>query len=179
MQHADRMEEFLKLFTKHELRLRAFAMSMVANFADAEDVVQQANLLMWKRFDQFQLGTEFMSWAGRIVYLVALQHRQKQMQNKLQFGEAFFGAMATVAAREEVAERLGVHEKALGECMTRLKPEQQQLLKARYTDGNSIEQLSQTFHRSVEAIYKVLSRTRRMLHNCICLKIRTEASHGR
>jgi len=178
-QDADRMRQFLRLFTSHELRLRAFAMSMIANYADAEDVLQEANLVLWKRFDQFQPGTSFMSWAGRVVYLVALEHRRKLSRSKLQFGEEFFTAVANMAVRDEVASTMGEHEHALGECIAKLKAEHQKMLRARYADGISVEQMSGMFNRSVDAIYKVLTRTRRILHDCVSYKIRREAIHGR
>jgi len=179
MPNADRMQEFLRLFTSHELRLRAFAMSMISNYADAEDVLQEANLVLWKRFDQFEAGTTFMSWAGRVVYLVALEHRRKLQRSKVQFGEEFFKAVANVAVRDDVASIMGEHEHALGDCISKLKAEHQEMLRARYADGISVEQMSGMFNRSVEAIYKVLSRTRRVLHDCVSFKIRREALHGR
>jgi RNA polymerase sigma-70 factor (ECF subfamily) len=168
------MQEFLRLFTSHELRLRAFAMSMIANYADAEDVLQQANLVMWKRFDSFQSGTNFMSWAGRIVYLVALQHRRHQRRDRLKFGEEFFAAMVTIAVREDVAALLSEHEHALSECIHKLKAEQQEMLQAKYAENISVDQMGLMFNRSVEAIYKALNRTRRMLHDCV----RSKISHG-
>jgi RNA polymerase sigma-70 factor (ECF subfamily) len=173
------MQEFLRLFTSHELRLRAFAMTLVANYADAEDVLQEANLVMWERFEQFQPGTKFMSWAGRVVYLEAMEHRRKALRSKVRFGEDFFKAIATVALRDDVAADMGEHEHALGECIAKLKPEHQDILRARYADGIGVEQLSSMFHRSVEAIYQVLSRTRKVLHDCVNHKIRREALHGR
>jgi RNA polymerase sigma-70 factor (ECF subfamily) len=170
----DRMREFLRLFTSHEIRLRAFAMSMIANYADAEDVLQEANLVMWKRFDQFTPGTTFMSWAGRVVYLVALQHRRTRKRDRLQFGEKFFSAMANVAVRDDVAAQLSEQEHALSDCICKLKTEQREMLRAKYAENISVDQMSIMFNRSVEAIYKALNRTRRILHDCV----RARISHG-
>ncbi len=175
MPDASRVEEFVRLFTSHEVRLRAFAMSMVANYADAEDVLQQSNLLLWKRFDQFQTGTSFMSWAGRVIYLVGLQHRRKQGRNKIQFGDAFLETVATVATREDVSARLGERERLLGECIAKLRSEHQEMLRMRYAEGGSIEQMSVLFNRSNEAVYNVLSRIRRVLHACVTGKLQAEA----
>jgi DNA-directed RNA polymerase specialized sigma24 family protein len=120
-----------------------------------------------------------MSWAGRVVYLEAMEHRRKYLRSKVRFGEDFFKAIANMAMREDVASTMGEHEHALGECISKLKPEHQDILRARYADGIGVEQLSSMFHRSVEAIYQMLSRTRKVLHDCVSNKIRREALHGR
>src|SRR3954470_18930607 len=89
MANADRVTEFVRLFTTYEVRLRAFAMTLLANHADVEDVLQQANLTLWMKFDDFQQGTNFMAWAARVLYLKAQQHRRRQMRTKVCFGDAF------------------------------------------------------------------------------------------
>jgi len=65
MSSEERVKDFMRLFTSNEPRLRAFAMSLIPNWADAEDVMQQANLVLWSKFEQFELGTDFYAWAGR------------------------------------------------------------------------------------------------------------------
>src|SRR3954468_23475897 len=59
MGNADRVTEFVRLFTTYEVRLRAFAMTLLANHADVEDVLQQANLTLWAKFHEFEAGTNF------------------------------------------------------------------------------------------------------------------------
>ena len=161
MAESRKVLEFVRLLTSHEVRLRAFVLSMIPNFADAEDVLQQTNAVLWERFDQFQPGTNFMGWAGRVAYLEALQYLRKRRHDKNQFGEAFIKNVATVALRDDVDQRLNARIVALGECVAKLKPKQRDMLRARYFEGRSIEQIGQAFSRSAEAIYQTLSRIRR------------------
>ncbi len=179
MAESQKVLEFVRLLTSHEVRLRAFALSMIPNFADAEDVLQQANVVLWERFDQFQPGTSFMHWAGRVVYLETLQYLRKKRNDKNQFGEAFLKNVAGVALQEDVDERLNTRILALGECVSKLKPGQRDMLRARYYEDRSIEQMQQLFHRSAEAIYQTLSRIRRALHDCVNLKVELEAVDDR
>ena len=58
----EQVNAFIRLFTANEPRLRGFAMSLIPNRADAEDVLQQANLILWRKFGQFQIGTNFFAW---------------------------------------------------------------------------------------------------------------------
>lgn len=167
----ERLSEFMRLFTSHEIRLRAFAISMVSNYADAEDILQEANMVMWKKFDQFQSGTSFMAWGGRVVYLAALRHRQNKKRNPASFCEDFYSAMANVALREDVTLQLGEQEHALSECIGKLSPQQRRMIQARYMDNVTVNQMSTMFNRSVQAVYKALNRTRQALFECVSSKI--------
>lgn len=86
--------EFIKLLTSHQVRLRAFALSLVPHWADAEEVLQEANLIMWKKFDQFKLGTSFFSWSCKIIHLTAKDFRKRQGRSKLRFSDDFLDVIA-------------------------------------------------------------------------------------
>jgi RNA polymerase sigma-70 factor (ECF subfamily) len=166
MANSTRVEEFVGLFTSHEVRLRAFAMSLVANHADAEDVLQQANLVLWKKFDQFRSGSDFMAWAGRIVYLEAHEARKRRKRREL-FDPRFYEAVARQATDPKVSEDLVEREKALYECVAGLSTGNRELLKLRYDAGASIESIAEKLGRSADAIYTALSRIRKVLFECV------------
>jgi RNA polymerase sigma-70 factor (ECF subfamily) len=174
MPDPNRIDGFVALFTSHELRLRAYAMSLIPNQADAEDVLQQANLLLWKKFDTFQSGTNFMAWAVRVVHHEAQRHRRRQVRDKLRFGDDFFEAVSVAAASREAADAMAEQELLLADCIAKLRPEHRDILRARYSEGWTVERMAATFHRSAEAIWNVLSRIRRALQTCV-----TEANRQR
>jgi RNA polymerase sigma-70 factor, ECF subfamily len=182
MANEGRLEEFVRLFTSHEVRLRAFAMSLVVNYADAEDVLQQANLTLWKKFDQFTVGTDFMAWAGRVVYLEVQRHRRAQAKAKVLFGDAFLDAVAGAAAGSELMSELAEREQLLSDCIAKLQPEHRALLRARYDEGMSIERMVDAFNRSGQAVHSVLSRIRRALFDCVSRRLQhshlREVYHG-
>ncbi|MDB5327551.1 MAG: polymerase sigma-70 factor, Rhodopirellula/Verrucomicrobium family [Phycisphaerales bacterium] len=175
----ERVTEFVRLFTTYEVRLRAFAMTLLANHADVEDVLQQANLTLWAKFDEFQLGTNFMAWAGRVLYLKVQQHRRKQTREKLQFGDAYQDAILNEAIRGDLVNELGDRERALAECIANLRPEHREMLRARYDEQTSMERMADKFNRSREAIYNTLSRVRRALYDCVTDNVQAKARHAR
>jgi RNA polymerase sigma-70 factor (ECF subfamily) len=177
MANADRVTEFVRLFTTYEVRLRAFAMTLLANHADVEDVLQQANLTLWAKFEEFEAGTNFMAWAARVLYLKVQQHRRRQSRDKLQFGEAYQDAILREASRAEFVAELGERERALAECMGRLRPEHREMLEARYHDENGMDKLERRFNRSREALYNTLSRVRRALYDCVTRTLREKYRH--
>ena len=176
MSDSERVNAFIRLFTANEPRLRGFAMSLIPNRADAEDVLQQANLVLWKKFDQFQLGTNFFAWASRIVYLESRDFRKRKLRSRVRFGNEFLEQVATEAA--EMGDELGDRERLLGDCVDRLKADDRELLRMRYESDSEPAGIADTLGRSVEAIYTALSRVRRKLMDCVDRKIGLTARKG-
>ena len=170
MTDSERVDAFMKLFTANEPRLRGFAMSMIPNWADAQDVLQQSNLVLWQKFGQFRLGTDFFAWASRIVYLESKDFRKRRLRLKVRFGDEFLAQIADEAVDmgEEMAER----ELLLDACVERLKPEERELLRMRYQDDGDAPGIAEALGRSVEAIYTALSRARKKLVECVDRKLR-------
>lgn len=53
------------------------ARGIVGNDELAEDVVQEAALIALGKLDQFEPGTNFSAWIGRVVRLTAMNHARK------------------------------------------------------------------------------------------------------
>ena len=170
--------EFVRLFTAHEGRLRALAVSLVLNFNDAEDVLQQASLAIWKKFDQYQPGTNFMYWAGRFVYLHALRHRRQNAKAKMAFGDAFMEAILKAAAKDAMVAELGEREDALDACLRKLSSEHRAMLRARYEEEGTVHDMAVIFNRTEQAVHNALSRIRRALHECINRRLLLEVKRG-
>ncbi|MGN6727108.1 MAG: sigma-70 family RNA polymerase sigma factor [Tepidisphaeraceae bacterium] len=170
MSELDRVNTFIRLFTANEPRLRGFAMSLIPNRADAEDVLQQANLVLWQKFEQFQVGTNFFAWASRILYLESRDFRKRQLRSRIRFGDEFLEQIADEAAT--MADELSDRERALGDCIDRLRSDERELLRMRYQSDSDPAGIADTLGRSVEAIYTALSRIRRKLFNCVDRKVR-------
>lgn len=160
-----RVEEFMRLFTSHETRMRAFAMSLIPNWADAEEVLQQANMVMWKKFDEFQSGSNFFAWGSRILYLEAMDFRKRQGRARVRFSDEFCRAVAKEAV--EISDDLADRQRALGKCMAKLRPAEQELLRHRYEEGGNVETVAKALGRSEDAIYSALRRVRKQLFECI------------
>jgi RNA polymerase sigma-70 factor (ECF subfamily) len=157
--------EFIQLYTSHEVRLRTFALSLIPNWADAEEIVQQASLVMWQKFDQFQPGTNFFAWGGKIVHLTAKDFRKRLRRDVIHFGDRFFDVVSAEAP--EIAEELAARERILGECIEKLTPRQKELLRLKYEDGCRGEQMAKILKSSVDAAYEALARIRRALYDCV------------
>lgn len=62
-----RRKEFEKLAQRYQRDVFSAALRLTGNYADAEDLAQEAFVKAYVAFDQFQLGTNFRAWLLRIL----------------------------------------------------------------------------------------------------------------
>ncbi len=160
-----RADEFIQLFTANESSLRAYVLSLVPRWTDAEEIVQQCSVVLWKKFSQFRTGTNFFAWACQVARLEVKDYRRRQKRDRVVFSDEFIEAIAddALASQSELLVRLG----ALQHCVEKLSRDQRELLRLRYNDSGSIDSVAAAVNRSVDAVYKSLSRIRQALHDCI------------
>ena len=104
------------------------------------------------------------------MHLTAKDFRKRSRRNVPCFGDRVFDLVAREAVLEgdELAER----ERVLSECMAKLKPRQRELVRLKYEEGFSGEQMARAARASVDAIYEALARVRRSLHDCVNRRLR-------
>jgi RNA polymerase sigma-70 factor, ECF subfamily len=161
----DKAELFVMLLARHERQIAAYVMTLVPQAADADDVLQEAKVVMWRHFDEFTPGTSFTAWARKVAFHQVLTHRKRRKRDRLEFSDQFLTAVAEESERS--ADRLDERQRRLADCLDKLLPEHKQILELRYGEGLAIEPLSLRVHRTVAAVYRVLSRIRAHLHACV------------
>jgi RNA polymerase sigma-70 factor (ECF subfamily) len=173
MADTDRVDEFVRLLGQNQRRLFLYVLSLVPRWNDAEEIIQETNLVLWREFGQFQPGTNFAAWACKVAFHQVLAWRKRRQRDRLEFSPAFLEAVADemTAAADVLDER--AH--ALAGCIDRLPPGQRDLLRLRYTDGLAIEAIARQVDRTVEAVYRALSRIRQALHQCVSQRLAKEA----
>jgi RNA polymerase sigma-70 factor, ECF subfamily len=161
----DRGEDFVRLFSRHEARMHAYILTMAPNLADAADILQETSSVMWRKFDQFQPGTNFFAWACQIARLEVQSYRKRLRHSAVALSDEFIAAVAAKA--EQMNELLESRHAHLLDCMNNLRDSDRDLLQQRYFEGSTIETVASHTRRSVEAAYKALQRIRRQLFECI------------
>ncbi|SFH55387.1 sigma-70 family RNA polymerase sigma factor [Planctomicrobium piriforme] len=167
-------EEFVQLFTRTQRPLYLFILAQVGNVHRAEEILQETNLVIWAKLDQFVPNTSFVSWARQIATYEILKHRQRHRREKLTFSDAFLAAVA-----DEVVQLAGEQERrreALEHCLEKLPASDRELIQQRYQPGNSGKELAAHVGRPANSVYQSLGRIRRMLLECIQRRMATEAS---
>lgn len=156
---------FLDLFTGSQLRLYRYIVTLAANRVDAEDILQNVNLVMLRKCDQFQPGTDFTSWATGIAYFEVLKYRTARRRTSPGLSEATLATLAAEAALESSA--LERRNAALPGCMEKLPPADSALVTDHYFQGLSWETIAATLGRTSSSVRHSICRIRRELKRCI------------
>lgn len=167
-----RVDEFMQLYARCQRRVYIYLLSLVHNVTDAEDLLQETNYILWKKFDQFQSGSNFEAWACRIGYLEVLKFREGRKQPEQSLSPEFLERIKDRMA--EFSELLEARTDALNDCMRRLDEPDRLLITRRYSVGASVTRLAAELCRPVRSVSKSLVRIRKTLLKCIDRRLRQE-----
>ena len=70
-------QKFLGYYVQNQKRIYGYILSVVSNWSDVEDILQDTTSLMWKKFDEFTEGTSFSGWGIQIAKYKVLEFRRK------------------------------------------------------------------------------------------------------
>lgn len=160
-----KVEQFVKLLATCQRRVFLYALRLLHNGADAEEVLQETNLVLWRKFDQFEPGTDFVRWACRVAYFEVLKLREKRPSRERLFSGDFVEAIAVEA--EESTELLDDRRQALTQCLQKLPQADRKLVLARYQPKATTRAVAESLERSVQGTQKSLHRIRNTLLVCI------------
>jgi len=167
-----RTEVFLSLLMVNQRRINSYILTLVPNFSDADDIMQETITTMWRKFDTFEVGTDFAGWGLKVAYYCILDYRKRQQKDRAVFSERLLEQLSEVAREKQTDtdERI----RHLRRCIEKLKPEDQRFLKARYELNNGVKSLAVQLDRSIQYVYKHLSRIHHALNLCVKRAIREQ-----
>jgi RNA polymerase sigma-70 factor, ECF subfamily len=170
MSGSDNDELFVNHVTAFQRALFAYILILLPDVADASDVLQETNLVLWRKRAEFDIHQNFAPWARAIARYQVLAHFKKQKRERLRFSETLLSQLAEVTvarqAKDSESEQL-----ALENCVDELTPTNRELLRLRYSSGLSLTEIAQRMSRSADAIRGALYRIRGDLAGCIRRKL--------
>jgi RNA polymerase sigma-70 factor (ECF subfamily) len=155
------------LFVRHEAAIHSFVLTLLPDAADAEEVVQQASLTMWRRFDQFTPGTSFRNWAFQVAKYTVLNYVAKARRDRHRFQAELLELLANRASQR--SNQLELQRRALAYCIEQLPQDDRQLL-------SGIRSFAQSLGRTSNAVYKHLNRLRANLLKCVQFRLGVEGA---
>ena len=158
--------EFVHQITRSQRQLHAFILSMVWSPTEADDVLQETNLVLWEKAGEYDSSRPFLPWAMRFAQLQAmawLKRRQRQ-HNRLVFDHELVKLLADEAAVEPVFD---ARWQALAACLKKLRSEQRTLIARRYQPEGSVQDMAEAAGTTPKAVSDKLRRIRRALSDCM------------
>jgi RNA polymerase sigma-70 factor, ECF subfamily len=159
------VERFVRLFAAGQREVLRYILALVPDIDDAHEILQEAAVDLWKKFDQYDPCYPFVPWACRFAFLRVLKFRdQKSRAGRFLSLEAID---QLVAERREEENALEDRRRALTVCLKLLNESDRLIVEQRYLRNLSVAKLSEATGRNLSTIYKSLERIRRRLFECI------------
>lgn len=173
MAHRDTTEQFVQQLIGCQTRVYTYILSLLGDRDLADEVLQETNLVLWRKADEFEPGTEFGAWACTVARYQVLAQRQKIARDQLVFDDDVLGLIADRAA-ERLAD-VPARQRALRRCLSTLTDEQRKMLLARYAEDGSVAGLAEQSGRPAPSVSQTLYRVRQLLVRCIERRLAEEA----
>ena len=166
----DKLEEFVHELTRCQGDLFYFIRALCGDPHAASDIRQAVNMVLWRKREKFRPGSSFKNWAFRIAQLEVMTYiRRKKRDRTGNFDadliECFASEMPAVI--DELPER----RLALVECLKKLTPKDDELIRHHYWSGGSLETLARATQRSVGTLKARLFQLRGNLRRCIRVQL--------
>lgn len=161
----DPHELFVRLLSGAHDRLLAYLISLLGNRHDAQDVLQLASVTMWRRFETFTPGSNFLAWATTVAFYESREFRRLKTRSRLYFNES----LVELLAAERVADLALTDSRieALERCLGKLDEAGRKLIEAAYFEEGSLVSLAAQLGRAPQTLYNKLNGLRRILAECV------------
>ena len=62
-------EEFVRIYSTNQSRIMRFIQCLVPKYSEAEDILQETSVVLWKKWPEYQPDKDFVTWACGIARL--------------------------------------------------------------------------------------------------------------
>ncbi len=164
MNVAATQQQVLQLFVRHQARIKGFIVSLLGDFATAEDVLQETFLVVQHKAESFDQDGNFIAWAFQIARFQVMKAQAQHQRAAERFSDAVLEALAASAPVEPFDEaKLAV----LPGCLGKLAPQARRIVDLFYQHEHKPREIAQLLDWTPAAVSVALSRARTFLRQCI------------
>lgn len=167
--------DFARLLVQHDRALFRYIMTFIPRRGDAEEVLQRVATVLWKKFSEYDASRDFLPWALRVAYFEILSFRKEMARSRLIFREDVMEALAET--RQSQSPALEARREALQECLGKLSPDSETLLRRHYCDAETVAALAAEKGKSAKSLYRKLDRIRDVVAECVERRVGTLRTH--
>jgi RNA polymerase sigma-70 factor, ECF subfamily len=124
------------LFVRHHVRIYRFALRLVRNRQQAEDLVSEVFLDVWRQAAKYQGRSAVSTWLLAIARFKTLSSLRRREEEELD--EAAAATIADTGDDPEVAIQKKEQSGILRNCLTRLSPQHREIVDLVYYQGMAI-----------------------------------------
>ncbi|HBN74354.1 MAG TPA: RNA polymerase subunit sigma-70 [Planctomycetaceae bacterium] len=172
MDHTENSEQFVQQLTENQNRLYGYVYSLLGDHSRTADVVQETNLVLWRKIDEFDPLRPFLPWAFAIARFQVMAHVRDHKRDRMLLDAELVETLSGEV--EKQAENIDQLRRALRKCMQSVTPVNRELIEQKYLRAMSLADVAAATDRTVGAIKVALLRVRRQLSECVKKRIAAE-----
>ncbi|WP_425399874.1 sigma-70 family RNA polymerase sigma factor [Aeoliella sp.] len=167
-------EDYVQAMIGMQSRLHAFLLTLLADSQAADDVLQETNLILCRKSDDFAEGTDFQAWAFQIARYQCMAYWQLRQRDRLVFDQETLESFAL-----EVEKKLADTDRRaieLRKCLETLPENQRVLIEKRYSGKKfAVKAIAEALGRTELSVSQTLHRVRGKLLQCVEARIASSA----
>ena len=163
--------EFSQQLTQIQRKLYSYVLSLVPNRAEAEDILQESNVVLCRKAKEYDKDRNFQAWAFRIARYQVMAYLKNRKRSKLVFSE---GIVELLAEEIEDNSRFEKMRKALAFCIDELSERSRSVARLRFEGNCSLLEISEQLGRPMGTVSATLFRVRLFLVQCVRKKVAEE-----
>ena len=155
----------MKLLTSHQPQIYAYISAALLGDSAVADVVQETNLHLWTKADQYDIERPFLPWAFGFARQRVMAYRKSCSRSRLVFGDESLDLLCNhfLKASDTIDDRLT----ALQNCLKRLNTAQAELMRDRYVTRTPVQTIASRMNETAHSISSRLYRIRKILARCV------------
>lgn len=159
-------DRFTLLVAEHQGWLRAYIRTLGVSAASVDDVAQEAFLVAYRRFGDYDAERPFAAWLKGIAKLLAANERRRQQGRGRLVEPSLAGALAAID-EAEAEDAWPVTVDHLRACLDLLPEHARELLQLRYGEDLDASALGERLGRDGNAVRQALFRVREVVRRCL------------
>jgi len=158
------VEELIEILTPYKDKMYRYAYSIVNNRFEAEDIVQEALIKLWKGKEKFAQITNKEAWAITVVRNLAIDKVRAKKKKQTSDIDNYFH-ISDKAPSPDVKLEQSDAVKKVQEIMNTLPDTQKEIITLRDIEGYTYQEIADIMELKVDQVKVYLFRARKVLRD--------------
>ena len=165
-------EQFVQLWTAAQPAVAGYICALMRDGEVAKDVLQETALVLLRRFAEYDSQRPFLAWALGVARFQMLGHQRDAARSFLTFDTELMERFTEHWA--ETAPAADRRAGALRECLEKLPGRARDVLRQRYFEELTAEDIARRLGANGASVRVMLQRIREQLRKCIERRMQAE-----
>ena len=164
---------YIKKFLQLQSEFLAYLMVMTRNLDAAEEVFQNAAVVVLEKIHAGEQFGDFRAWTKEVIRRQALLYLRKNARNQTTDPKLLEQITRTFMEDDSTEDQTTLRTQALEHCLGQLPEDHLQMVALRYEKRFSFDQIGRHINRTGPAVQRALCRIRKTLRDGVCMRLTT------